>query len=178
MDLGWFGPQDVTGAVDFLSRQPDVDPHRIAVVGFSMGGEEGLAAAALDARIAAVVSDSGSAMTWSDVSYLAGRRLTETLLAPSFFIAYHAAGLMTTAPEPMPLIEAMTRIAPRPVLLVASSEEPEATLIRHLQDAAPATTQLWEPPNTPHMQASYVHQAEWTARVTSFLGDALLRVVR
>src|SRR5690606_18659059 len=38
MDFGWYGDDDIAGAVSFLSDRPDVDPGRIGVVGFSMGG--------------------------------------------------------------------------------------------------------------------------------------------
>jgi dipeptidyl aminopeptidase/acylaminoacyl peptidase len=45
----------VRDAVTYVSDKPDVDPDRIAVVGFSLGASIALAAAAEDARIRAVV---------------------------------------------------------------------------------------------------------------------------
>ena len=45
MDFGWYGTADVSGAVDFLTRQPDVSPDRVGLVGLSMGGEEAIGAA-------------------------------------------------------------------------------------------------------------------------------------
>ena len=35
--LGWHADPDVTAAVQFLRRQPGVDPSRIAALGLSMG---------------------------------------------------------------------------------------------------------------------------------------------
>ncbi len=49
----------VSDAIDILSRQPGIDPARIAVLGTSLGGTVALKAASEDARIAAVVSISG-----------------------------------------------------------------------------------------------------------------------
>lgn len=63
MDIGWYGDQDIAGAVSFLTRQPDVDPARIGVVGLSMGGEEAIGAAAGDRRIRAVVAEGATGRT-------------------------------------------------------------------------------------------------------------------
>jgi dienelactone hydrolase len=51
--------EDVRAAVDALQKDPTVDPQRIAVFGYSLGGMVGLYAAALDPRIQAVVSIDG-----------------------------------------------------------------------------------------------------------------------
>ncbi|GGG23178.1 alpha/beta hydrolase [Paenibacillus abyssi] len=49
---------DVTAAVDFLKRQPGVDPERIAVLGHSMGGFGALLALGKGLPVRAVVTDS------------------------------------------------------------------------------------------------------------------------
>jgi pimeloyl-ACP methyl ester carboxylesterase len=51
--------EDVTRAVDALSADPAIDPARISVFGYTIGGTVGLYAAALDSRIKSVVSISG-----------------------------------------------------------------------------------------------------------------------
>ena len=56
MDFGWYGDEDVAGAVSFLVEQRDVDPERIGAVGMSMGGEEAIGAAAADSRIRGVLA--------------------------------------------------------------------------------------------------------------------------
>ena len=55
--FGWGGTPDIHAAVDFLKARPDVDPARIGGIGFSVGGEEMLQAAAENPDIAAVVSE-------------------------------------------------------------------------------------------------------------------------
>jgi len=42
-------------AVSFVARQPEVDPERIGLLGFSLGGYLALSAASIDSRIRAVV---------------------------------------------------------------------------------------------------------------------------
>jgi pimeloyl-ACP methyl ester carboxylesterase len=51
--------EDTIAAVDALSADAAIDPARISVFGYTIGGTVGLYAAALDARIKSVVSISG-----------------------------------------------------------------------------------------------------------------------
>lgn len=173
MDLGWFGHLDVSGAMSFLFRQPDVDPHRIGALGLSMGAEEALTAAASDPRIAAVVAEGGFYRVFEDSTGAAAQPLQAALL-PFYWLNERALQLMTPVGPPAPLADLVPRIAPRPVLLVAASVEPEATLIGHLQSVAPSTTQLWAPAGTEHTQALSTHPGDWAAHVLAFLDRALL----
>jgi len=172
MDFGWYGQADVAAALDFLGRQPDVDSARIGGLGLSMGAEELLTAAAGDSRLRAVVSEGGTNRTFDDVRPVAG---DQWLMVPAFWMITTASDLISPAAPPMALTDAVESIAPRPVLLIAASEEPELTLTRHLHAAAPQTTQLWEPANTAHTQGLATHPAQWSARVLGFLDAALLR---
>jgi pimeloyl-ACP methyl ester carboxylesterase len=55
----------ITPVVDHLAARPDVDPKRIAIVGWSMGGGLVARAAAFEPRLAAVCLDPGVADLWS-----------------------------------------------------------------------------------------------------------------
>jgi uncharacterized protein len=171
MDLGWFGELDVDAAVSFLARQADVDAERIAVLGLSMGGVGALTAAASDPRIGAVVSEGAAVGTFTDARLLG---LDGWLSIPFFWVRHVAADLMSPAPEPMGLKEAMARIAPRPVLLISGRGPSEALLNRRYEATAPASAELWELPETPHTHAIWTHREEWARRVVGFLDRALL----
>jgi hypothetical protein len=54
----------VTPIVDWLIAQPNVDPNRIAITGWSMCGESVIRAAAFEPRLAAVVADPGVLDAW------------------------------------------------------------------------------------------------------------------
>ncbi len=54
----------ITPIVDFLSARPDVDPTRIALTGWSLGGALVTRAAAFEKRLAAVCADPGFVYTW------------------------------------------------------------------------------------------------------------------
>ena len=55
-DCGGTQPFDVVRAVQWLSRQPGVDPNRIGLMGFSQGGQVALLAAGLTPKVKAVVA--------------------------------------------------------------------------------------------------------------------------
>lgn len=57
--------QVITPIVDVLTDRPDVDSDRIALTGWSMGGELVVRAAAREPRLAALVSDPGTVDVWA-----------------------------------------------------------------------------------------------------------------
>jgi len=61
---------DMKAAVDWLAARPDVDPQRIAVIGWCMGGGYALALAVADPRLAAAVVNYGKLVT--DPAKIAG----------------------------------------------------------------------------------------------------------
>lgn len=62
-------PVETVGrAIDALSARGDVDPHRLAVFGFSKGGELALLAASVYPSIHAVVADVPSPFAWQGIS--------------------------------------------------------------------------------------------------------------
>src|SRR5690606_22112581 len=72
MDFGWYGNEDVSGAVTYLAARPGVDFDRIAAVGMSMGGEEAIGAAGADPRIKAVVAEGATSRVAADRAWLPG----------------------------------------------------------------------------------------------------------
>jgi dienelactone hydrolase len=58
-DCGLTQPADTARMIELLASQPDVDPNRIGVVGFSFGGQVALLTGALAPRVKAIVSYAG-----------------------------------------------------------------------------------------------------------------------
>jgi dienelactone hydrolase len=175
MDFGWYGEVDVTAAVSFLQEQPDVDHSRIAAVGMSMGGEEAIGAAAGDVRIRAVVAEGATNRVSADRAWLSDQYGWRGVIQEGVeWLLYNTADVLTAAEPPRALRDAVADLAPRPVLLIAGggvAEEGHAS--RYIQAASPATVDVWVVPETGHTAALDTHPAEWDARVTTFLDDAL-----
>jgi pimeloyl-ACP methyl ester carboxylesterase len=167
--LGDNAQPGVEAALGWLSRRPDVDSGRIAAFGTSLGGEVLLEAAARDPRIRAVVSDGaarpGDSSTAGDVP--AGEK------AFGWLTMQVVRGVSGTRSAPS-LFGLMPRIAPRPVLLVASGTlAPEAATNRRYQALGGPNVSLWVVPRAGHTGGLRTHPAEYERRTVAFLDDAL-----
>lgn len=159
----------IAAGLDYLARRPDVDPERIAGFGLSLGGEVLLEAASRDRRLAAVVSDGATRPMDADevmhpgpVEGAIGWLTTQSVRAIS--------GMKTS----QSLIPMMPRIAPRPVLLVASGGFPaEIRASRLYRAAGGRTVELWELPDTGHTAGLRTHPAAYERRTIAFLDRAL-----
>ena len=109
--------EDTTRAVDALSADAAIDPARISVFGYTIGGTVGLYAAALDPRIKSVVSISGFTPMRTDTADRGtgglARYSEERALLPrlGFFIGNESR-------LPYDFDELIAAIAPRSVLVV------------------------------------------------------------
>jgi pimeloyl-ACP methyl ester carboxylesterase len=175
MDFGWYGDLDVDAAVDFLLRQPDVDPDRVAVVGLSMGGEQAVGAAAHDRRIQAVVGEGVTGRTADDKAWMVDVYGARGWIQQRIDdVTYGLTDLLTPADPPISLHEAVAAAAPMPLLLItAGARADEATVAQRLQTAAPATVDIWNVVDAQHADAFGAQPDEWERRVTDFLARAL-----
>jgi uncharacterized protein len=172
MDFGWWGDRDTAAGVSFLARQPGVNVGKIATLGESMGGEQGIAAMGADPRIRAVVAEGATGQQLADHGWKPAG-LTGTLERGVEWVQYTAAGLLSGAPRPMSITGAI-RAVPRPVLIIAGegvADEPVAA--RWFQAASPATVRVWVVPHSGHTQGLATAPRAWEAHVISFLNVAL-----
>lgn len=175
MDGGWYGDEDLGGAVSYLADQPDVDPSRIGAVGMSMGGEEAIGALAADQRLRAVVAEGATNRVSGDKAWLSdvyGWR--GAITEPVDWLVYNVADLLTAASQPTTLRSAVAAAPETPVLLIAAGAVPdELNAARYIQTASPDSVQIWVAPHAGHVGALGADPAEWQARVSTFLGAAL-----
>jgi pimeloyl-ACP methyl ester carboxylesterase len=173
MDFGWWGGRDIAAALSFLGRQTGVQADKIAVMGESMGGEQALAAMGADPRIRAVVAEGVTGQQLADHGWrLHG--IAGVLDRGTEWVQYTAARLLSGAPRPTPIRDAIRAAAPRPVLIIAGAAvagEPAAA--RWFQAASPATVQVWVVPRAAHTQGLATTPQAWENHVISFLDTAL-----
>jgi len=98
----WAGDRDLRAGVDYLRSRPDVDDERIGAIGFSIGGEILLEAAAQTDGIRAVVSEgAGSAVGEVDTD---GMSVVERLaLAPAMAVIKGAMTVFQNHGPPPPI---------------------------------------------------------------------------
>lgn len=173
MDFGWWGGRDIAAAVSFLGRQPGVQGGKIAVLGESMGGEQALATMGGDPRIRAVVAEGATGMQVADHGWLP-HGIDGALQRGMEWVQYTAAGLLSGAPRPVSIPDAVRAAAPRPVLIIAGAAKPDEPIAaRWFQAASPATVHVWVVPHAGHTQGLATSPQQWEAHVIGFLHAAL-----
>lgn len=173
MDFGWWGDRDTAAAVSFLTRQHGVRPGKIAVLGDSMGGEQGLAAMGADPRIRAVVAEGVTGQQLSDKGWLP-QGIDGVMQRGMEWVEYTTAGLLSGAPRPMSIPAALRAAAPSPALIIAAAGVPdEPVAARWFQRASPATVHVWVVPCAGHAQGLATAPQAWETRLISFLNTAL-----
>jgi hypothetical protein len=168
----WAGDTDLLAGAEYLRSRTDVDKDRIGAIGFSIGGEQLLEAAARSAAISAVVSEG------------AGGRVGETDASGPFRPLIQASmAVMTTATTvfqnhgPHPRIEErIGLIAPRSVFLIYAVPGIGEEDIRQpkFYAAAGEPKAIWRVPGSNHTGGLEAQPAEYERRVIEFLDHALL----
>lgn len=166
--LAHYEQRDLEAAVDLVAgRRPDA---QIDVVGFSMGAAVALLVAARDPRVARVVADSSFADMHGVVAAAArGLRLPPV---PFVDLVDHATRLRygyrfhEVAP-----VEAIARIAPRPLLLVHGEDDPVIPVehAHRLAAAAGERARLRIVPGVGHCGAYFADRPGYIAQVGDFL---------
>jgi dipeptidyl aminopeptidase/acylaminoacyl peptidase len=163
--------RDVVAALDFVSARPEIDPRRIALIGFSVGGTSAALVAATDARVRAAIL----APVWTSLS--------EEMWSKSGRLAFlkHAAcmyglrrgGVDVDAVRP---IDHIKDVSPRPLLFITGTQDRDTPVpvMQHMFDAAGEPKSLWIVPGADHGTYLKTSPAEYEARVIAFLDAALL----
>ncbi len=173
--LGWGGDKDIIAAVDWLKKRPDVDPGRIGGIGFSVGGELMLEAAAKDPDIAAVVSDgAGARQVWEDKKALSDE--TFWTMTPAFAFMMGSVSVFSDTAMPATLTDLVPRIAPRPLLFIWAPDGGNATevLTPEYHRVAGPNSSLWAIPHAKHIKGIEAQPRAYERRVVAFFDDALL----
>lgn len=170
--FGWDGRRDVDAAVAWLRQRRDVEDGRIGGIGFSVGGEVLIEAAATNAALRAVVSE-GAGVRSVREHLLRGAR--GWLSLPEAALETAAVAVMSGSPPPPSLADLVSQISPRPVFLIhagagAGGEELNPAYYR----AASAPKTLWEIPNAGHVGGLEAQPQEYERRVVGFFDRALL----
>jgi pimeloyl-ACP methyl ester carboxylesterase len=173
MELGWGGERYLRPVVEYLEARPDVTAG-IGVLGQSMGAEQGLTLAAIDARIGAVVAEGASVRTHQDALRLPDPAIAKVLVFPNNWLNTFVTDLLADASPPMPLEDAVRATAPRPLLLISAGTGQEREANRVYAEAAGDRAELWELPDAEHVGGLRVDPQGYERRVIALFDAALL----
>ena len=168
----WAGDTDLLAGAEFLRTQRDVDDDRIGAIGFSIGGEQLLEAAARSTAIKAVVSEgAGGRVGETDTS----GRLGPLVEASMFVMTAATTVFQNHGPHPR-IEERIGRITPRSVFLIYAVPGIGEEDIRQPQfyAAAGEPKSIWRVPGSNHTGGFEAQPADYERRVLAFLDGALL----
>ena len=170
--FGWEGAKDIDAAVAWLQRRPDVKDERIGGIGFSVGGEMMLQAAASNTGLRAVVSE-GAGVRSAREHLLRGARGSFSL--PAAAVQTAAVAVLSGTMPPPSLADLVPRIAPRPLLLIyAGNGGGGEELNPNYYRAASAPKTIWMVAEAEHVGGFQARPREYEQRVTRFFDRALL----
>jgi pimeloyl-ACP methyl ester carboxylesterase len=171
--FGWGAAGDVDAGVAFLRARRDVREGRIGGIGYSVGGELMLEAAAGSTGLRAVVADGAGERS---VREAALRGAAGALALPTAAVQTVAVALLSGELPPPSLVDLVPHISPRPLLLIgAGRDNGGEDLQPHYYRAAAAPKTFWKIPEAGHTGGFEARPREYAARLLAFFERALLR---
>ena len=170
--LGWDRATDVQAGIDFLQSRAEVDPERIGGIGYSVGGEMLLEAAAESDDLKAVVSEGAGIRSYKEGLELEG--VQKWIQLPVWVTTTVGVAFWGNSTPPANLEELVGEIAPRPVLFIYAERGTggeELNPVYH--DAASSSAGLWQTESS-HVSGYDADPDTYRQRVVDFFDAALL----
>ncbi|MBZ4376994.1 alpha/beta fold hydrolase [Corallococcus sp. AS-1-6] len=160
--------QDVRAALAYVRAQPDVDPARVGALGFSIGSAAVAEVAAKDPQVAAVVLLSPFNTLWLAAAY--DFRRFGVVTQTGALVPFWRRGI---ALEEVRTIDAVERIKPRPLFIVAGTEESGQPLLDELFAHVAPYAQTWRIAGASHGNFAAAAPTEYPRRLREFADSAL-----
>ncbi len=168
--LGYQEAQDAAAGFSFLRSRPEIDPQRIGVFGFSMGGAAAILFASQEPGVAGVIADGGySNLGENFAGYGQGGLPTRWIGTFSRLAFQLQTGANPYDSDPAGVI---STISPRPLLLIYGEAE-AGTPVETLWRAARLPKELWIVPGGSHGKNHLAAPEEYHRRVVEFFNLAL-----
>lgn len=168
--MGWPDVADVNAAVEWLKQRSEVE--WIGIVGFSVGGQIAIRAAAENDSLRAVVGDGTGIATWKDVRESSGG-IKGAFFTVTYALSDRLMALVTGEDVPTAVIDVIHRLEGRPLLLIAGgAEEYEEPTARAYYAAARDPKDIWVIDGAKHGGTWKANPQEYADRVREFFGAA------
>ncbi len=165
---GWLEINDLYGAVDFLLERPDVDPEQIGALGFSLGGQVTLRAAARNPVIRALIAEDPSPAVLADHPSPDGFSLSKLVNRPGLWLVYQLQKAVSGVQEPEGIMASIGAIAPRPLLMIASGDGRAADLMHTFFEQAGEPKEFWAVAEAGHGWISFKRPEEYQKKLCGF----------
>ncbi len=169
---GWQDVDDVAALLDYLQSDQTYDFENIAIMGFSVGGQVAIQAAAELEEISAVIADGPGTHRGDDMPHdTLFARFDATITAS---IIESGVTLRTGVSPPAAIIDSIADIAPRPILLIAGGKTMrnlEERTVRRYYEFAKQPKELWFVPDAGHGQALKKYPEDYETRIVTFLNS-------
>jgi uncharacterized protein len=167
--FGWGWTKDVSGAVAFLKRRPEVDAQRIGGLGLSTGADAMVQAAGHGEDLRAVIADGTAAESFEDWRRLQGI----TAMTPMFAAEFATVRITSGTKSPPPMEDMIQRIT-KPLLLVSAGRAEEFKFgVEYDRAAGSRPVEHWNLPDAGHTGAIRDAAPAYERRVTAFFDAAL-----
>ncbi len=170
---GWSDVQDVAAALQFLRTQPEVDPERVGLFGFSLGGQIALRAAAQFSDIRAVIADGPGLVDHRDLpppdTWLERWQVLQER------IWFKCLEKRIDQRAPAPIVQVIGEITPRPLLIIATGADDglEYRLARHFFKQANEPKTLWRIVDAGHGEGLEKHPQDYEQTMVNFFNQVL-----
>jgi fermentation-respiration switch protein FrsA (DUF1100 family) len=150
-----------------------VDINRLGALGYSLGGQVTLRVAAKTELIRTVAADGPSLAALRDHIVSPGFSLRKLLLYPWLWTVYTLQTVITGVRQPQGVVEEISKIAPRPLLLISTGEGSEQRIVRYFFAAAKEPKTLYEIPEAQHAEGILARPGEYEQRLLEFFAQGL-----
>ena len=171
--FGWRDVEDVKTALEFLSKCEEVDPNRIGILGFSIGGQIAIRATAENEQIKAIIADDPGFVTVDDAPRPTNAK--EKIMYLVSWIDGRSVSLWTGIPIPAGVPEKIREISPRPIMFIDTGQAEARVLVRYFYEIADEPKELWEIPETYHGGQLEARPLEYEEKMITFFDDTLLK---
>ena len=169
---GYHEVNDVAGAVAYLQAHPDVDSSQLGIIGKSLGGITAICAAARIPELRVIIAES----TFADFARDMRSAFTRFTHLPAFpfasLVIFWGKRLGKIDLKAIRPVRDIAALAPRPILLISNLadtivEEPLDGELLYTNAGEPK--ELWQLPDSAHVQAWATDPVEYERRVLAFL---------
>ncbi|HEX2914671.1 MAG TPA: alpha/beta fold hydrolase [Chloroflexia bacterium] len=173
--VGFWEVEDLLGAIEYLKSRPEVDPERIAVYGYSMGGAVAIMAAARSTDIKAIVTDAAFASLDSLLKVKFGYFYRLPHFPFRHTAVWWSRRFSNTSGKRVDPVESLKKMASEgrnlPHFILHGAKDPGIPVedARVLYEHTPGPKHLWIEPEAEHVVGGYVDPHYYMARLCEFL---------